>query len=407
MASFSAVESLGPDTIPQQDRVPVTLHEEIGRTLDGIASYMEATATPGRTDRLWPASFEIFGTNSMSLAYGAAGPALFLNRSGRDLAPGTIEWLERQPLSTETYAPGFWIGLAGIGYCFSELGMPIKAEEAMSLCYSSPIRYAEASLFHGCAGWGLTSLYFFEKTQRQAYLDHAVDAARWLEACAIRGELGLSWEPGEGEDFPLGFAFGASGIALFLSTVGRIAGQERFIDSAMAAFEFDFAHRLDGAHGWTWPAYIGGQIVLPYWGSGAAGIGGVALRLFLLLGDQRYLRIAETIADASALTWTIQPGLVSGLSGIGEFMLDCYLCTGKREYLEKCHQIARTLLLYRIPRPEGFGYPDRWLARISNDVVAGSAGVGLFLQRLLRPAANPFIDLVSATGPASIPVSAS
>lgn len=370
------------------------LERDIRQTLDGVADYVEATATPERTDRLWPAGVEVFGTNPMSLAHGAAGPALFLHRVGRGLPASTVEWIERQPLSTDTYAPGYWLGLAGIGYCLSELGMTTKAEEAMLLSYSSPLRHSEASMFHGDAGWGMTSLHFFKKTRRQEYLDGAVGAAQWLVDTAIRDERGLTWAPVSGEESPLGFAFGASGIGLFLMLVGRATGEERFVESAVEAFEFDFAHRRDGFHGWTWPAYVGGETMLPYWGSGAAGIGGVALRMFARLGDRRYLKIAEKIAEATASTWTIQPGLESGLTGIGEYMLDCFIATGKDEYLERCANIARTLLRYRIPRPEGFAYPDRWLARISNDVVAGAAGVGLFLQRLLQPTANPFVDLV-------------
>lgn len=374
--------------------IPGELEEDIRQTLDGMADYVEATATPERTDRLWPAGVEVFGTNPMSLAHGAVGPALFLHRMGRDLAVATVKWMERQPLSTDTYAPGYWLGLAGIGYCLSELGMTAKADEAISLSFSSSLLHSEASMFHGDAGWGMTNLRFFEKTQQQEYLDGAVGAAQWLVDTAIRDELGLTWAPASGKEPRLGFASGASGIGLFLMLAGHAAGEDRFVESAMEAFEFDFAHRQDGPHGWTWPAYVGSQIELPYWGSGAAGIGGVALRMFAGLGDRRYLKIAEKIADATALIWTIQPGLVSGLTGIGDYMLDCFIATGKEEYLDRCADIARTLLLYRIPRPEGFAYPDRWLARISNDVVAGAAGVGIFLQRLLQPTVNPFVDLV-------------
>ncbi len=374
--------------------IPSELKEDIRQTLDGMADYVEATATPERTDRLWPAGVEVFGTNPMSLAHGAVGPALFLYRVGRGLAAPTVKWIERQHLSTDRYAPGYWLGLAGIGYCLSELGMTRKAEEAISLSYSSPLRHSEASMFHGDAGWGMTSLYFFEKTQRQEYLEGAVSAAQWLVKTAIREELGLTWAPMSGEEAPLGYGFGASGVGLFLMLAGHTAGEDRFVESAIKAFEFDFAHRRDGSHGWTWPAYAGGNVVLPYWGSGAVGIGGVALRMSLGLGDRRYLEIAETIAEATASIWTIQPGLESGLTGIGEYMLDCFIATGKEEYLDRCADIARTLLLYRIPRPEGFAYPDRWLSRISNDIVAGTAGVGLFFQRLLQPTANPFVDLV-------------
>ena len=92
-------------------------------------------------------------------------------------------------------------------------------------------------MFHGDAGWGMTNLRFFAKTQRQEYLDHAVGAAQWLVDTAIRDELGLTWAPGSGEESPLGFAFGASGVGLFLMLAGHAAGEDRFVESAMEAFE--------------------------------------------------------------------------------------------------------------------------------------------------------------------------
>jgi hypothetical protein len=372
------------------------LQNEIRETLVGIASYIRATAAPERNDRLWPANAELFRTNPMSLAYGAAGTALFLHRRNH-LEPVVLEWLENQKLSTVTYPPGFWVGLAGIAYVLWELGMTARAEKVLALCCESPLAYAHPSLFNGCAGWGLVSLRFFEQTQREEFLSQALVAAEWHLNTAVKGESGWSWRVATEEKMSLGFGYGASGIALFLLMIGRVTGDLRFIEAARQAFEFDFAHRLETHRGWQWPAAIGDNIVLPYWGHGSAGIGAVALRLYQCLGDARYLEIAKTIAEATFAKWTIQPGLVSGLTGIAEFMLDCHLHIGKPEYLERAYDIARTLLLYRIYRPQGVAYPDRWLQRISNDVAAGSAGVGLFLHRLLQPERNPFVDLV--TGP--------
>jgi lantibiotic modifying enzyme len=370
------------------------LQDEIRDTLVGIASYIRATTAPERNDRLWPASAEVFATNPMSLAYGAAGTALFLHRRNL-LDPVILEWLTNQKLSTLTHPPGFWVGLAGIAYTLSELGMTARGEKALALCYESPLAYACPSLFNGCAGWGLVSLRFYGQTQREEYLARALEAAEWHLNTAVKDEAGWSWPVADEKKMPLGFGYGASGIALFLLMVGRVTGDERFLEAARQAFEFDFAHRFDTTRGWVWPANIGDNIVVPYWGSGSAGIGGVALRLYRYLGDERYLDIANTIAEATFAKWTIHTGLLSGLTGIAEFMLDCHLHIGRPEYLERAYDIARTLLLYRIYRPQGVAYPDRWLQRISNDVAAGSAGVGLFFHRLLQPERNPVVDLVT------------
>ncbi|WP_424851791.1 hypothetical protein [Streptomyces sp. SAI-170] len=117
------------------------------------------------------------------------------------------------------------------------------------------------------------------------------------------------------------------------------------------------------------------------------------------LGIEGYGELARCIADDTYVKYAFVPGLFEGLSGIGEFMLDMYVFTGEERYRRNAFDIAETLLWFRIEGEDGTAFPGRWLTRISHDYATGSAGVGLFLSRLVRPHPRHFVDL-APPGPA-------
>ena len=367
--------------------------ERVLSTVAGIGSYITATADLTREDRLWPSSFEVFDTNPMSLAYGAAGIGMFLARSGTGVPPSAVDWMKQRELNTDDYPPGFFIGLAGIAYALAEMGRVDDAEHAMRLCYRSPLRDVNPTMFNGVAGWGYVSLFLHEATGRQEYLDRAADAADFLLNTSETVDDVRRWPiPGD-EAVHLGYGYGASGIALFLLAVGQATGRGAYVEAATQGLEHDLARRVEDEYGWSWPATEGTNVVQPYWGRGASGIGAVAIRFHAALGDVRFLKIAEQVAVSTYCKWTINPCLLSGLSGVAEYLLDMHVATGRSAYLEQAYDLAETLLLYRLCRDEGIAFPDRWLARICTDVAAGSSGIGLFLHRLADPGGRALVDL--------------
>ncbi len=78
---------------------------------------------------------------------------------------------------------------------------------------------------------------------------------------------------------------------------------------------------------------------------------------------------------------------------MGEFLLDMYRFTGDPRYRKEAQRIASGVLLYAVPEPVGIGFPGDELLRLGTDFGSGSAGVGIFLQRLLRPGERLFHDL--------------
>jgi lantibiotic modifying enzyme len=362
-----------------------------------IASYIVSVTTADRADRLWPGHYTIFGTNPLGFAYGASGTALFLHRILGDLPANARNWLMTRSVTPKDYPPGLLVGTAGIAYAFSEIGMLDRAIEIMASCYRSPLLLEDATLFHGAAGWGAVSLYLFRRTGSQVYLDRVAQAVDCIQRHAIRSEGSAQWKATFDDSVHLGYGFGASGIALFLLNAGRVLGQPEAISLGRDALAFDAMHGIENDFGWTISDYPQGNLALPYWMHGNAGVGCVALRFFERLGDTHYLTLAERIAAGAYCRWSVLPSVLEGLSGVGQFMLDMYRVTGRHIYLDRARTMAETVLWYEIERPAGVAFPGRWFTRISTDYGTGSAGIGLFFDRLLRQSDWELVDFAEGS----------
>lgn len=177
---------LTSDALAADEGLPAHPDAEVRRTLRGVADTLLRTHDGRRTDRLWPADYMVFTTNPLSVAYGACGPALLLRRAAGARGPAAAlpaevaSWMLGQPLGTDTYPPGLYVGLAGIAWAFHDLGWEDRAEAVMAMTYASPLLYAEPGMFLGIAGWGLASLRFHARTGKQVHLDRAVQAGEEL-----------------------------------------------------------------------------------------------------------------------------------------------------------------------------------------------------------------------------------
>jgi hypothetical protein len=121
-----------------------------------------------------------------------------------------------------------------------------------------------------------------------------------------------------------------------------------------------------------------------YWDAGSAGVGTALLRYLVVASDpQDSSWLARLAADASR-KYTAFPQLFRGLAGLGNFLLDVWLHTDDEEHLSAAWHIAEGVLLFGIEREEGLAFPGDQGRRESADFATGAAGVGLFLDRLLK-----------------------
>jgi serine/threonine protein kinase len=365
---------------------------EIRQTIQRMSDYILSTTDTRREDRLWPADYRLLSTNPLNVAYGAVGTALFLKAAHREIPEHVYHWLDQQQLSTDTYPPGLFSGLAGIAWGLEELGLKEKAGKAIDLAYQSPLLHESPDVFFGAAGVGFSSLYFFRRTGEGRFLEKAREIGELLAARASRDENGSHWTNVDGITY-FGHCHGNSGIALFLLNLYEATGEPKYLSLATAGLEYEIAHARIGEDSAAWYRAKGDSLEVPYWRFGSAGVGSALIRFASVLGDDRYRSLAEKAGNSALTKYAVFPGQFSGLSGIGEFLIDLYRFTGRQKYLDGAFNVAEGVLLFQIERPQGVAFPGEELLRVSTDYGTGSAGIGMFLLRLIEPQPRLFFEL--------------
>ena len=375
---------------------------------DGAAStlaYALAHLDLERRDRVFPADPRVFVTNPLSVAYGAAGLAHAL-RTVRGAVPAELRaWMLDQPVSADRYAPSLYHGLAGIGWVLAEMGDVERAEELVRAAAAHPLTGAELNVIDGAAGIGLALLRLWTLTGRDEHLGAAEAIGRRLLVRRAAGPTdGSCWPSGDGT-VPVGYARGASGIAVFLLSLAGATGQHRYRDAAESAARFDMsqARDVDGrftafsrlAHGSPT------DTLRHYWADGSAGVGTALVRLWSGTGDPVYRDALDGIIADCTRTYTAHTGLFTGLAGMANFLVDAYAAVGDAHLLARAQQAARGLLLFAVDRPKGTAFPGDQGLRLSCDYATGSAGVALTLHRVAHPDLPNFNFVVDSLIPAA------
>jgi hypothetical protein len=387
----SEVERPAPaEMIEVLDRFPVcdAARETSAQAIDyralveGIVAHTTNHADYNRQDRLFPADARVFVTNPLSLAYGASGVAFALHKTAGQCTDQMVDWILGHKITADTYAPGLYVGSAGIAWSLLELGAIPEAEKILQASVRHPLLYESANIFHGAAGWGMANLRFFSETGNELFLSNATNVGTRLLKTALYDSRGCHWTDAEGAQ-QIGFAHGSSGIALFLLYLYLATDNREFAETADLALGFDlsFAVETEDA-GLSWPSSAAASSpVYPYWRFGSAGIGSVVLRFYSFLGAAIYKRVLEKIYVDVDRKYAVLPGKFAGLAGIGDFLLDLYDFTGEPRYLKSAQKAAEGLAHYRVER-DGIAFPGDCLSRLCCDYGTGSAGIALFLSRL-------------------------
>ncbi len=379
----------GPAAAPAPE-----LEARVAGVVTGVADYLVATADPHRDDRLFPADLGVFETNPLSVAFGALGVLRALHRITGAVAPELVAWALRQDPDSAGIPPGLYIGQAGIAWAFAELGHLDVAETILARAAEHPLRWASHDLFNGCAGYGMAELRLWHLTGDERHLQRARTVGARLAGAALRDERGARWPVADdrgGEPVVrVGYAYGAAGIALFLLYLHCATGDPAPLELGRAALDFDLGQGVavgPGAYGYPSQAAadpVEAGVVRNYWDEGTAGVTTVALR-YLAVSPDRALRdaVREQLQD-SCRKYAVLPQLFHGLAGLGNVLLDAFELTGERRWLHEAWRTAEGVLLFTVRRPEGLVFPGEQALRESTDFATGSAGVGLFLNRLDR-----------------------
>ena len=362
------------------------LRLDVADTVAGISRFILSKSRLGRRDSLWPSSPEVFLTNPVNLQYGAAGTAYFLLRSNGFVPDEVLDWIFEVGRRS-TCPPGLARGYSGTALLLLEAGRHEQAKAMLELGAGSPILEQESGLYLGSSGWGLVQLHFWHRLGESQYLTSALEIGKQLADSAREMPEGVVWTRQSRHSH--GLFDGPSGVALFLIYLAAASGDNSFLDLARRALSFDLANRRESGADLLWYPYLNSppsEPLSPHLWFGTAGIGAALIRAWAVTGDPELLAWAKRCAATVANRYTNKIWYDFGLSGYGELQLDFYHFLGEQQYLQTAWHLSEAILPHRVSKPEGYVFAGRDFHRLCCDLGWGSAGIGIFLNRLLEPA---------------------
>jgi tRNA A-37 threonylcarbamoyl transferase component Bud32 len=371
---------------------------------DSIVAGILASATPRRTDRLFPGDIAQFSTGGLGIAHGAAGVLYALSLTRAPQYPAGEHWLlERAATAARGTRLGFYDGLHGVAYVLAELGYQQAALDLVEFCLSEPWEQLGTDLSGGLAGIALNLAHFAGLAGEPALFDHALRAA---DMVADRLGTPETVATISGGDHPYaGLMQGSSGAALMFLRLYEHTGDRKFLEMSKTALRQDLRRcqvREDGSmmvnEGWR---------AMPYLDRGSAGIGMILDEYLTHQADEEFADAAMAIRKAAQSRFYIQPGLFSGRAGMILYLSRAYP-PGQAVWNQEVAAQIRRLGWHRVDYQGHLAFPGEQLLRLSMDLASGAAGVLLALGAAIHehPVGLPFLCEPRQLPPHDAPVSA-
>lgn len=371
------------------------LRADATTTLQKAVQYWDATGDISRSDRLFPADLMVFETNPMSVAHGAMGVLYAMHRITGEVRQDFLDWALLQSVDRTDYSRSLYLGTSGIAWVFAELGYLDKARATMAVdCGNDSDDDHVPGVLHGDAGYGLACLHLLQRTGDKHFLQEARRIGERLKRTHLTMDTGVCWQ--HDGSIPVGYAHGASGVSMFLLALANAIDDKEMGQLSHAALRFDLKRAI-----WEdetlagFPALLDmgleaqSPVIYSYWGQGTAGIGSALVAHLRAAHDADLMALLGPMTEETTRKYTAFPQLFSGGAGLGNFLLDAFEVTADDEYLLRAWHVAEGILLCKIEREEGIVFPGEQARRESADYATGSAGICLFLDRLLKSEKAP------------------
>jgi class III lanthionine synthetase len=371
---------------------------------DSIVAGILASATPKRTDRLFPGDIAQFSTGGLNIAHGAAGVLYALSVTRATRYPAGEHWLlERAAAATRGTRVGLYDGLHGVAYVLAELGYRQAALDVVECCLTERGDQLGTDLSGGLAGIALNLAHFAGLAGEPTLFDHALRAAE-----IVADRLGTAEGVGtiSGGDHPYaGLMHGSSGPALMFLRLYEHTGDRGFLELSATALRQDVRRcllREDGSmlvnEGWR---------AMPYLDRGSAGIGMILEEYLTHRDDDEFAEAAAAIRRAARSRFYIQPGLFSGRAGMILYLSRAYP-PGQAVWDPEVAAQIRGLGWHRVDYQGHLAFPGEQLLRLSMDLASGAAGVLLALGAAVHehPVGLPFLCEPRQPPPHDAPVPA-
>ncbi|MFK4082735.1 class III lanthionine synthetase LanKC [Kribbella sp. NPDC020789] len=387
---------VGPEVTGDPEMAGLALPGKAGWTevRAALTKAIVASATPERTDRLFPGDIAQFhGGGGIDLATGAAGVLYALAKTGAGRFEQYEEWLRERSLHTEA-GPGLYDGLHGVAHVLDELGHRQHALDLVDRTLADDWSTRELGLYSGLAGIGLNLLRFDTEPALRA------KAVRVLDLVADRlGDVNDVPELSGGQYPRAGLMYGSSGPALLFVEAFEQLGDTGLLDLAEIAIRQDLRRCSVSPDGGMLQVNQGWR-TLPYLEEGSAGI---ALALARYLKHRPSDELQAVLAQLERVThcsFYVQPGLFMGRAGL---LLTAASLGAQQATVD---DLVYGLGWHAMPFAGGLAFPGQQLLRLSMDLSTGSAGVLLALGSALHPAPTslPFLGPPQWSESPSLPV---
>lgn len=368
-----------------------------------LAAGIRATATPHRTDRLFPGDPGQFPHGGATLTHGAAGVIWALVNTGVDYPERDehLDWLTRAARRLPAAHLGLYDGLAGIAALLDHTGRHHDADELLDRCRTGLHDRYGPGLHSGLAGIGLALL----RPGRPA-----PDDALHIGDRLARTLTGDTKHPVPEPARP-GLLHGWSGPAAFLTRLHEATGDPAWLRAARTALRRDLQHTVRDDNG---NLHVrDGARRLFYLDEGSAGIA-VTAHTLLRHGERPWLRdIVTTVRRTIDVEFVLLPGLFHGRAGL---LATAALLTDDPPRRATPHGpvgLVRDDAPHHVPAHlarlawhayalDGhLAFPGDTLLRISTDLAAGGAGILSAIHAALHRTAVtlPFLDAPTHVAP--------
>lgn len=360
------------------------------RARDALARAITASCTPERDDRCFPGDIAQFATatGGQSFAYGAAGVLYALHETGAAPCASAEDWLLRHAKDPASGSPlGFYDGLTGIAWTLHRIGRTAEAADLLRIILDQPLEGLAPGLHNGYAGIGL-ALDDLARTASATDAPVLSAAAARCTALAVRALV-------DGPPSPrTGLLHGASGIALLLIRRYATTGDTALLDLAAAALRRDLERCRAGDDGSL--LVVEGKRLMPYVGSGSAGIAAVIDAYLAQRPDPELETAGRALLPAALSAFYVQPGLLRGSAGLLLHLAATPLCdpADRQRAIDRHTDLLGS---HALAYGGGLAFPGEQLMRLSMDLATGTAGALLALGAAAgRPTGLPFLPAAPA-----------
>lgn len=337
-----------------------------------------ASASPERTDRLFPGDVQQFVSGGYGMAHGAAGVLWALERAGAERRPQHEEWLLKAVRNLDSPRLGFYDGVSGAAYVLDHLGYTQAATDLLERHSKEPI--GGVSLSSGKAGICANLAHFSQRLSDRDLLTKALGMAEELDSEIRTVEESRDHGPAGSRS---GLMNGWSGVALALIRLYRAAGDSALLDTAVRALHLDLDQCSTGPTG-TLLMRSSGSKGLPNIHAGGMGVALAADELLRHRDDDRCAEAMPSLLGSCYAPIQLQADLFYGKAG----QIATLARVGGMP--ERMRERIRELEWYALPFRGHTAFHGGKLPRLCMDLASGGAGVLLALASA-RGGGTPFL----------------